>query len=164
MRVLQKGADELSRLLAVLYGAGVFLLFLMICVAVFLRYLAGSSIYGLSEITNYLFVYLTALGAANAIRFDEHVGVDFFTRAPVAVRNVLRIFRLLVMTVVQGFLFYLSFQWIAKVGGYLTPLLRFPQRWAQVAIPIGMGLGIVMCVACMLLGYDHLEKKEIHCK
>lgn len=161
MYVLRKGANGMVRLLDTVYGAGMFALFIMICISVILRYLFGASIYGLSEITNYLFVYLTTLGAVNAIWYNEHVGVDFFSRTPAKVQTVLRVFRMLVMLVVQGYFFYLSFRWIAKVGYYVTPLLRFQQRWAQIAVPIGMALGVMMCVFCIILGYGKHVEKEI---
>ena len=160
MRVLRKGADGLTGILANLYGVGMLLLFLMICVSVFLRYLVGSSIYGLSEITNYLFVYLTVLGSVNAIWYNDHVGVDFFTHAGATVQIILRFFRMLVMIVVQAFIIFLSFLWISKVGSYLTPLLRFEQRWAQIAVPIGMGLGVLASVLCIILGYGSQNQKE----
>jgi len=108
-----------------------------------------------------LFVYLTALGAVAAIRGNEHVGVEFFVKAPKALQTGLQWFRLAVMIVVQGYLMYLSFRWIAKVGKYLTPLLRFEQKWAQLAVPVGMGLGIVMCVLCLLVGYRQQDEREL---
>jgi C4-dicarboxylate-binding protein DctP len=159
---VSKRERRAERLLAVLYGAGVFLLFLMICVRVPSCLSAGSSIYGLSENHQLPCSCISRAWRGQRIRFDQDVGSTFLpARRPRCVTPCA--FSACWSTVVQGFLFYLSFQWIAKVGGYLTPLLRFPQRWAQAAIPIGMGLGIVMCVVCMLLGYDRLEKKEIHC-
>ncbi|MEA4928917.1 MAG: TRAP transporter small permease [Candidatus Limiplasma sp.] len=161
MRCLRTCADGLYRLLDVLCAVGMLLLFAMICVSVFLRYIANSSIYGLSEVMNYLFVYLTALGAVCAMRHNEHVGVDFFVHAPEKTQLLLRLFRLLVIAVVQGFLLVLSFPWIARVGKYLTPLLRFEQRWAQLAVPLGMGLGILMCALCMAVGYGVRNEGEL---
>jgi TRAP-type C4-dicarboxylate transport system permease small subunit len=95
------------------------------------------------------------------MRHNEHVGVDFFVHASVKTQLLLRLFRLLIMAVVQGFLLVLSFPWIARVGGYLTPLLRFEQRWAQLAVPLGMGLGILMCALCMAVGYGVRNEGEL---
>lgn len=158
--MLRKTANLLTRILDIICGVGMLALFVMVCISVVLRYAFNQSIYGLSEIQNYLFVYLTALGAAAGMRDNEHVGVDFFEKASPSVRKVLACFRSLCMVIVQVSLLPLSFKWIQKVGGYLTPLLQIPQRWAQMAVPIGMGLGALLCVLGIFVTLVRRNGKE----
>ena len=58
------------------------------------------------------------------------------------------------MLVIQVVIVFYTTKWIGKVGGYLTPLLRFEQRWAQLAIPVGMSLGAVICLILAILAFD----------
>ena len=154
MKCLRSLMLLITKILDVVCGIGMFALFVMICVAVVLRYVFNSSIFGLSEVQNYLFVYLTSLGAVAAMRDNEHVGVDFFEKASPKVRAFFQFFRNICMLVIQVVLVFYTTKWIGKVGGYLTPLLRFEQRWAQLAIPVGMSLGAVICLILAILAFD----------
>ena len=123
---------------------GVFaFVFLLSSINVVLRYIFNTSIYGTQEIIDYLFIYLSAIGAAILIQTNEHIQVDFFTKVPIAVRKALRVFQYAVMIALQAFLLQHSLHWIKMVGAFPTPLLHIEQRWAQCAIPACMILGIL---------------------
>ena len=154
MKQLRRVMLIITRVLDAVCGFGMLILFLMICISVVLRYVFNSSIFGLSELQNYLFVYLTSLGAVAAMRDNEHVGVDFFEKASPKVRRLFQVFRNVCMLVIQVLLVFYTTKWIGKVGGYLTPLLRFEQRWAQLAIPVGMSLGAVVCAIKAILAFE----------
>ena len=120
--------------------AGVFVL---TTISVILRYFFNTSIYGVQEIIDYSFVYLSAIGAAVIIYSDEHIKVDFFTKASKFVQNAMCVLKHIVVIALLVFLFVLSIGWIKQVGQFETPLLHIEQRWMLYAIPSSMTLGIL---------------------
>lgn len=134
-----------------LFLTGVFaVLFVLCCITVILRYVFNTSIYGGEEITNYLFIYLTALGAPLLIYKNEHIFVNFFTKVPEALRKSIFFFRYIIVIVFHAILLNQSIQWIEQVGGFPTPLLHIEQRWFEYAIPIGMVMGILFSFSRLL--------------
>lgn len=138
-------------------------LFVLTCITVVLRYLFNSSIYGSSEISNYMFVYLTALSAPLLFHTNSQISVDLFENASLRIRKCIFSFQLVCMILLQTLIFVQSLNWISKVGDFPTPLLGIPQKYVQMAIPVCMGLGIFFCVGRLLevwLGGSESGRKE----
>ena len=124
--------------------AGVFVL---TTISVILRYFFNTSIYGVQEIIDYSFIYLSAIGAAVIIYSDEHIKVDFFMKASKQVQNVMCVLKHVVVITLLAFLLALSIDWINQIGQFETPLLHIEQRWMLYAIPSSMVLGILFSLS-----------------
>ena len=125
--------------------------FLFLCLLVALRYIFNTTIVGGQELVDYLFVYLSAFGAALLIQTDEHINVDFFSKAPGKVKKALQLFKYFILFCLHLFLTILSVQWIGKVGSFPTPVLHWRQGLFQMAIPISMIIGLIICSMKFLL-------------
>ena len=125
--------------------------FLFLCLLVVLRYVFNTTIVGGQELIDYLFIYLSALGAALLIQTDEHINVDFFVNASDKVKKVLHLVQYVTLFFLHLFLTVLSIQWIGKVGSFPTPVLHWSQGVFQMAIPISMSIGLIICITKFLL-------------
>lgn len=125
-------------------------LFLLTCITVILRYFFNTSIYGSSEISNYMFVYLTALAAPLLFHTDSHINVDLFENASIKKKRVISSVQIVCMILLQVLIFWQSLKWIQKVGDFLTPLLGIPQKYVQMAVPLCMGLGVFFCIGRLI--------------
>jgi TRAP-type C4-dicarboxylate transport system permease small subunit len=104
------------------------------------RYVLGDSLIGSEEAARYLFVWVSMIGAALAIREGGHFGLDLLIRPMPRLKPVLGPLVTLVMAV---FLVVLL-----KTGIDETRLaamqfaMTFPMRmqWAYLALPVGAGL------------------------
>lgn len=120
--------------------------FIFLCLLVILRYFFNTSIIGGQELIDYLFIYLSAFGSALLIGTDEHIAVNFFEHAPILVQRILQIVNYVALFLLQLFLGVLSLSWIEKIGSFPTPVLQWPQRIFQLAIPLSMGIGMIVCL------------------
>lgn len=136
-------AKKIDSFLESLLGGVFAFIFLLCCITVVLRYVFNTSIFGSQEIGDYLFIYMSAMGAGLLIQNGEHIRVDFFTKRSVPVRKALMAFQHVVVIALQVFLMLHALNWIDMVGGFLTPLLHIEQRWVQYAIPVCMILSIL---------------------
>jgi len=104
------------------------------------RYGLGDSLIWLEELARYLFVWVSMIGAALAIRQGGHFGLDLLIRRMPAFRPILAP---VVTTVMIVFLAV-----VLKTGIDETRLasmqfaMTFPMRmqWAYLALPVGAGL------------------------
>ena len=149
--------NTLENLLAWMFAA----IFILCCITVILRYLFNTSIYGAQEIVEYLFIYLSALGAPLLIQTNEHIKVDFFTKAPKGFCKVLKAFQYIIIIALQMFLLSQSVNWIRQVGGFDTPLLHIEQRWVQYAIPACMILGILFSIGQIIVLFSIKTTREV---
>lgn len=65
--------------LAALSAAMVVVGFIAVVIAVFYRYLLGTPVNGVDELTGYLVVAIASLGLGSALLLDKHIGVDILT-------------------------------------------------------------------------------------
>ena len=107
---------------------------------VVIRYGLGDSLFWSEELARYLFVWVSMIGAALAIRQGGHFGLDLLIRRMPAFRPILAP---VVTTVMIVFLAV-----VLKTGIDETRLasmqfaMTFPMRmqWAYLALPVGAGL------------------------
>lgn len=71
-----KFLDRIMTAAAVLAGALIVLVMLMVCAKVFSRYFFGVGIVGVDQISGTLLVYVTFLAAAWVLRREQHVTID----------------------------------------------------------------------------------------
>jgi len=129
----------------------------MVFANVALRFLTDHSILWVEEVSRYLMVWLTFLGAGLVLRHGGHIGIDTLQerlpRQAAAIRAV--IFVLLLV-------FFLVMAWIGTryatlTWGQTTPVLRIPVGSVYLAMPIGFGL---LVVHLLLMARPYVQHKR----
>jgi TRAP-type C4-dicarboxylate transport system permease small subunit len=119
---------------------------------VVLRYGFNESIIGGNEAMEYLFIYTTAIGAAISVAHREHIKIDVVVeKLPTVLRKIIDSIGLLLVAFFNGVLIWLGLPWIKAVGSFESPVLRIPNRFIQMSVPIGCSLAIVYCCYHVLL-------------
>ncbi|MCR9288316.1 MAG: TRAP transporter small permease [Bacteroidetes bacterium] len=123
---LNKPTSYIDRVVAILFGVIVSLML----IAIVFRYVLNSSLYWSDEIVRYLFVWLTFLGAAIAIRDKAHIRVDFFAnKLPFRFRKIVK---RLDDVLLLSFLLFITiggFIWVFQLSGSYSPALSLPLNW-----------------------------------
>lgn len=110
------------------------LMTVIVILQVFSRYILNHSLFWSEELSRYLLVWLTFLGASVAYRRNMHPGVDFlYSRMP---RELKRYSRILVH--ILSLVFFLVMVWYGCTFAYFvkaqtTPALSLP-KWSIFAI------------------------------
>jgi len=114
---------------------------------VFTRYVTESPLIWSEELARYLFVWITLIGAAAAVRTNGHFGLDILRRYAPPLRVALG---LATMIVVASFLVLLLWTGVAETRqatGQISAALQVRLNWAYLALPVGAGLALFHVVA-----------------
>ena len=127
-------------ILACLFGAAI----LVVAAQVLWRYAFNNSLVWTEEASRYLFVWMTFLGTALAVKEGTHIRVTAFTDSlPPNVQHALEIFELLLITSFLGFLVVVGFQWVWLNADTPTPALRLPLNYVLYAsLPVTSLVGL----------------------
>lgn len=137
----------LTRVLEGVVSAGFLILAVLVVTLVVLRYVFNTTIIGGNEVTGYLFIYTTALGAAVSVGSGQHIRIGVFVEAlPRRAALLVDALALLLVLALHAGLLWFSAEWIAAVGGFEFSVIRIPQGVVQMAIPIGCGFVILFCL------------------
>ena len=165
MNIIGRVSERLGRILEHIIGAFFFVILTTTILLVLLRYVFNTGIVGGSELTNYLFIYTTAIGAAISIGRHQHIKIDYFANKLKGVwRRVVDIVAQLLVAGINGVMIYLSVHWIHEVGSFRSPVMRVPNWIIEIAIPVGSALAIVFCLLNIvrdLTGDANLEEQAI---
>jgi len=116
---------------------------LMVFANVALRFLTDESILWVEEVSRYLMIWLTFLGAGLVLRYGGHIGIDTlqdsFPRQAPAIRCV--IFVLLLGFF--AFMVWIGTRYATLTWGQTTPVLQIPVGIVYLAMPVGFTLLIV---------------------
>ena len=129
-----------------------FLILAVLVVAlVVLRYAFNTTIIGGNEVTGYLFIYTTALGAAVSVSNGQHIRIGVFVaRLAPAARRLAEAIAVSLVLALHASLLWLSSEWIGAVGGFEFPVVHIPQGIVQAAIPLGCGFVILFCLVRLI--------------
>ena len=109
----------------------------------------GSSLPWSEELSRYLAVWITFIGAALGVKRGAHVGVEALKVAlPKGPRRILELFALICMVFLACVVVYYSIQIIHMQlrTGQKSPAMRIPMWRAYIGIPIGMCLVVIRCI------------------
>ncbi len=125
------------------YFAG-FMFAITLCVVVvnvFTRYFANYIIPWGEEVATTCFVYTTFVGAAWCLRTHQHVGVDLLVdKLPAGVRKVVHILTDIIILLTNGYITYLSYQFVMSSRVKTMPILKVSSVWLNAALLLGFGL------------------------
>lgn len=152
MKTLHRVENVLTSILEGLITLFFFIILTLTVLLMVLRYGFNSTIIGGNEAMEQLFIYTTAIGAAISVAHRGHIKITYFiTKLPGLVRKIVDIVGLLLVAFLNGIMIWFGIPWIKSVGSFESPVLRIPNRFIQVSVPIGCSLVIVYCLYHILL-------------
>jgi len=115
----------------------------MVFANVALRFLTDHSILWVEEVSRYLMIWLTFLGAGIVLRYGGHIGIDTLQerlpRHAPWIRSLIFIFLLAFF----GVMVWLGTRYAMLTWGQTTPVMQIPVGAVYLAMPIGFVLLIV---------------------
>ena len=123
------------------------MIFVIICFAVFTRYLLNYVPSWSEEVPRYLLVWITYLGAALAVKYKEHISLDvFFNMMPVRARQVGHIILNILIGAVGVIMLVFGIALVRQFGDDLMESIAFKNSWFYLAMPISGGLMVLFIV------------------
>ncbi|VTU26118.1 Neu5Ac permease [Variovorax sp. SRS16] len=115
------------------------------------RYLFHAPLVWSDELASILFLWLSMLGAAVALRRGEHMRMTALVdRVQPSTRAMLDAFALAASLAFLALVIWPSIDYAAEESFIVTPALEISNAWRAAAIPIGVGLMIVMALLRLL--------------
>jgi TRAP-type C4-dicarboxylate transport system permease small subunit len=137
----------LGRLEALLLATMVAAITAVTFAQVFTRYVTANPLIWTEEVARYLFVWITLIGAAAAVRSHGHYGLDILRAYAPRLRPALG---LVTMLIVASFLALLLYTGIAETRQaflQISPALQVRMHWAYLALPVGAALALWHVIA-----------------
>ena len=145
--MLQKIVDRYCQLLSMVMAACLALMVLLVFGNVVLRYAFNSGISVSEELSRWLFIWVTFLGAIVALREHAHLGTDMLvSRLPVIGKKI---------CLVTGQLLMLYLTWLLFQGALAQARINWdvaaPVTGASMAVVYGAGLVFAVSAGALLL-------------
>lgn len=132
-----------------LVGGLMLVMTVLVFANVVLRYLAGFSLPWVEEITRYMMIWVTYLGAGLALRAGVHVAVELLQdMIPAPLTHVLRTGIAVVILVFLAAVAWYGFSYAQFAMRQTSPVLNIPLGIVYLGIP----LGCVLAAAHLMLG------------
>ena len=123
----------------------------VVVVNVFTRKFANYIIPWGEEVATTCFVYTTFVGAAWCLRTHQHVGVDLLVdKLPAGARKIVHILTDLIILVTNGYITWLSYQFVASSSVKTMPILKISSVWLNSALILGFGLMTIYSLANLI--------------
>ena len=138
------------------------MIFVIICFAVFTRYLLNYVPSWSEEIPRYLLVWISYLGAALAVKYKEHISLDvFFNLMPVRARQVGHLILNVLIGTVGVIMLVFGIGLVRQFGDDLMEAIAVKNIWFYLAMPISGGLMVLYIIQDTWKGVLGLgEQKE----
>jgi TRAP-type C4-dicarboxylate transport system permease small subunit len=129
----------------------------MVFANVALRFLTDHSILWVEEVSRFLMIWLTFLGAGIVLRYGAHVGIDtlqdrFPRQAP-----ILRAVIFCKLLAFFAIMIWLGMDYTLRTWAQTTPVLQIPYGAVYLAMPVGFAL---MIVHLLLMGAPYVRQKR----
>jgi TRAP-type transport system small permease protein len=113
---------------------------------VFMRYVMGQPVHWGEEMSALLLIWIVMVGAIAAERDGQHLTISVFTDIlPEGVRRGLELAVTLASAVLLFYLAWLGWQLAMSTQFRVTAILRIPQMYLNLALPVGFaGTGLYM--------------------
>lgn len=109
---------------------------------VFTRYVLVDPLIWSEEVARYLFVWITLIGAATAVRANGHFGLDIARRFFPRLRSVLGILTMSIVAIFLAILLYTGVNETRQAALQISPALQVRMHWVYLAIPVGAALAL----------------------
>jgi TRAP-type C4-dicarboxylate transport system permease small subunit len=137
-------------------------IFFIICLAVFTRYLLTYVPSWSEEVPRYLLVWISYLGAALAVKYKEHISLDFFFNLmPVRARQVGHLILNVLIAIVGVIMLVFGIGLVRQFGDDLMESIAVKNFWLYLAMPISGALIVLYIIQDTMKGILGLgEQKE----
>ena len=113
---------------------------IIVVMQVFFRFVIKGSLPWSEELSRYLLVWVTFIGASAAVKRGAHVGVELVVMLfPKKAQKVLSVVSVLISTAFCLIVFFVSLTLIKNqiVNHQISPAMRIPMWWAYGSVPLG---------------------------
>jgi len=125
-------------------------LLLVVGAQIFARYVLNHSLFWSEELARYLFIYLVFLGAAIALRREEHIQVSFFVeQLPPGLRRAIGVLVDLLLLAFAGTVLVQSARLASMVWTVPTAALLIPWTFVYLGILLGMAAMTLVALAAL---------------
>lgn len=106
---------------------------------VIMRYFVNNPLAWIEEVSLFFFVWVALLGSATVMKGEEHVSIDFLVKklSP-HVRKIVDIIGAIVVVTSLIIIIKNGLQLALQANDKVTPILRVPYLYIDIAIPLGL--------------------------
>jgi TRAP-type C4-dicarboxylate transport system permease small subunit len=124
------------------------------------RYVLHVSLSFTEELARFLFIWVTFLGSAMALKKDQHVKMDLLVRQfPEIAQKAVRFVLFLVSLIAYWILIYYGFVLVKKTVYQTSAALGLPMSYIYFAVPV---CGILMAFfECTVVAKQFAKKEEV---
>jgi TRAP-type C4-dicarboxylate transport system permease small subunit len=129
----------------------------MVFANVALRFLTDHSILWVEEVSRYLMIWLTFLGAGLVLRYGGHIGIDTLQEALPRHAPWIRAAIFLLLLVFFVTMLWLGARYSMVTWGQTTPVMQIPIGAVYLAMPVGFAL---LIVHLLLMAAPYVRRKR----
>jgi len=158
MKIWQKITSFVERLAKLAVGTSLFVIVVIAGLQIFCRFIWKIPLIWSEELLRYLFIWTSFLGASLALKYGEHIGLEFFKSSlPEKSKQIL--------ILINESLILIFLAVIIKEGVHLSifnlsqlsPAMRIPMGCIYLAIPFG---ALLMVIECLNSIVNEFRKRE----
>ena len=114
---------------------------------VFTRYVTEDPLIWTEEVARYLFVWITLVGAAAAVRQNGHFGLDILRRWFPPLKKPLGLLTTATIAAFFALLLWTGIGETRQAAMQISPALQVGMQWAYLALPVGAALALYHVIA-----------------
>jgi len=130
----------------------------MVFANVALRFFTDRSILWVEEVSRYLMIWLTFLGAGLVLRYGGHIGIDTLQERFPALAPRIRAGIFVVMLAFFVVMLWLGIRYALLTWGQTTPVMQIPFGAVYLAMPIGFAL---LIVHALLMAVAYVRERRL---
>lgn len=137
-------------------------MFIIVGANVFSRYVLNNSLGWADELSRFIFIWISFLGAVLAYHENEHVGLNFvIDRLPFEhLKNIIKVISDLLVLLVVVFLTY--YGWIVATSATnVSPALYIPMKLVYMVVPFSAFMMVLINIQKLLNSFNILFNKEV---
>ena len=142
--MIEKGGQveqKLYRFLRILCFLLMLLMVAIIFAQVVARYILSNSLSWSEELGRYLFVWMTFIGSAIAVRNKLHVSLDMFVcRLPRTLQKFCLLISYVSMIIFTNVVIYGGYKFFIKGSNQISAAMQLPMHYIYIVLPVGGGL------------------------
>lgn len=130
----------------------------MVFANVVLRFFTDNSILWVEELSRYLMIWLTFIGAGLVLRYGGHIGIENLQESFPRQARLMRAVIFVIMLLFFVFMLVMGVRYSMFTWGQSTPVMEIPVGAVYLAMPIGFALLIIHGLI-MMRGY--IDEKTV---
>jgi len=130
----------------------------MVFANVALRFLTDRSILWVEEVSRYLMIWLTFLGAGLVLRYGGHIGIETLQERWPGIAVWIRMAIFAVLLAFFAVMLWLGIRYAALTWSQTTPVLQIPIGAVYLAMPIGFAL---LIVHALLMAIPYVRSRRV---